>query len=246
MLPVGLLAVSLPSMEDILCNNIKVLRFINTPVPSNTYLLIAGNRCVVIDPGSKEQFSVREYIIRHRLSLDFIILTHEHFDHCWGVNYLLEFSLAKVVTTKLCAEWVLTPYSYFNQLFYNTDESYQIERVDILVEDIEFKLMWDATPMGFILSPGHTNKGMCVEIYGNLFTGDTLLYKTKPFLNKRFGASKDDLKNSIEKIYQQYPGETKIFPGHGEPFLLKETEEFYEHYFNLKENSLSYSYLNNC
>ena len=44
-------------MEDILCNNIKVLRFDNVPVPSNTYLLVneTSKKCIVIDPGSKEQ-----------------------------------------------------------------------------------------------------------------------------------------------------------------------------------------------
>ena len=219
-------------MEDILCNRIKVLRFVNTPVPSNTYLLVDGDRCVVIDPGTKEQADVCDYIQSRNFTLDYIILTHEHFDHCWGVNYLLEcFPTAQLVTTRLCSEWVQTPFNYFNQLYFNSDEMYQIGKVDVIVEDFDWKIMWGDIPIVFINTPGHSDKGMCIEIGGCLFTGDTVLYQTKPLLKKRYGASKADLKKSIDKIYHSYPGDTKVFPGHGNPFLLKETESFYQDYF---------------
>lgn len=221
-------------MEDILCNNIRIRRFVNTPVPSNTFLLIDGEHCLVIDPGSKEQADVRDYILTHGLSLDYIILTHEHFDHCWGVNYLLESFSAKVVTTHLCADWVQTPFNYFNQLYYNSDEMYQIKHVDIHVEDIAYRLIWGETLIKFIKTPGHTDKSMCVEIGNCLFTGDTVLYRTKPLLKKRYGASKEHLKHSIKRLYQTFPGNTKVYPGHGEVFELKETEEFYKQYFNDK------------
>lgn len=220
-------------MEDILCNRILVKRFVNTPVPSNTYLLIDGGKCLVIDPGSKEQTDVRNYIQSHNLSLDYIVLTHEHFDHCWGVNYLLETFSAKVVATRLCAEWVQTPMNYFNQLYYNSDEIFKIEHVDIHVEDIGFSMMWGEIPIVFVKTPGHTDKGMCVEIGGCLFTGDTVLYRTKPFLKKRYGASKDELKQSIKKLFLSYPNNTKVYPGHGEVFELRETEDFYKQYFIL-------------
>lgn len=212
-----------------------MLSFVNTPVPSNTYLLIDGQHCVVIDPGSKEQADVACYIREHGLMLDYIILSHEHFDHCWGVNYLLEANAqAKVVATRLCAEWVQTPFNYFNQMYYNSDEMYQIAHVDILVEDIGCRMTWGGTPIVYVKTPGHTDKGMCVEIGGCLFTGDTVLYRTKPFLKKRYGASKEELRQSIAHLYQTYPGETRVFPGHGEPFMLKDTKEFYKQYFNDK------------
>ena len=221
-------------MEDILCNRIQVKRFVNTPVPSNTYLLVDGEYCLVIDPGSKEQADVRDYIQAYGLTLDYMILTHEHFDHCWGVNYLLETFPAKTVATKLCAEWVEKPYNYFNQMYYNSEEMYQIEHIDINVEDIGCKMMWGETPVKFIKTPGHSNKGMCVEIGGCLFTGDTILYKTNSLLKKRYGASKEDLRKSIDTIYQAYPSGTKIFPGHGESFSLGEDKDYYDNYFSDK------------
>ena len=220
-------------MEDILCNSIKVLRFVNSPVPSNTYLLVDGTHCLLIDPGSKEQADVRDFILKQGLTLDYIILTHEHFDHCWGVNYLLEFfPAAKLVATRRCAEWVQQPWNYFNQLYYDSDEMYQIKKVDVIVEAIDWLLLWRNASLVFVDTPGHTNKSMCIELGGCLFTGDTILYRTKPFLKKQYGASIDELKQSIGKIYRSYPGNTKVYPGHGEPFLLKETEDFYNQYFS--------------
>ena len=222
-------------MEDILCNKIHVLRFVNKPVPSNSYLLVGGKHCLVIDPGTKEQTDVRDYILENGLTLDYIILTHEHFDHCWGVNYLLEyFPSAQLVATRRCAEWVEKPWNYFNQLYYNSEEVYQVEKVNVVVEDIDWKLQWGEVTIVFISTPGHSDKGMCIEIGGCLFTGDTILYRTKPLLKKKYGASKDELKQSVEKIYHSYPDDTSVYPGHGEPFALKDTKDFYNQYFNNK------------
>lgn len=186
---------------------------------------------MVIDPGSKEQSNVRDYIHAYSLALDYIILTHEHFDHCWGVNSLLEEFPAKTVATKLCAEWVQTPMNYFNQLYYNSDEMYSIKQIDILVDDINGKLMWGDVPVVFVKTPGHTDKGMCIEIGDCLFTGDTLLLRTKPFLKKRYGSSKSELEKSINYIYRSFPGDTKVFPGHGDSFFLKDALSFYVEYF---------------
>lgn len=220
-------------MVDILCNNIKVLRFINTPVPSNTYLLIdgTGGHCLVIDPGSKVQVDVANFIREHGLTLDYIILTHEHFDHCWGVNYLLERFPSKVVATRLCAEWVQTPMNYFNKLYFDSDETYSIENVDLLAEKIGWKLVWQGIDVDLIDAKGHTNRGLCISIGDALFSGDTMVYNTKPFLKKKYGASLEDLKNTIDRIYNQFDGQTTVYSGHGEPFLLKDMKDFYDDYF---------------
>lgn len=220
-------------MEDILCNNIKVVQFTNTPVPSNGFLLIDGERrnCIAIDPGSKEQSDMRDYIISHDLSLDYIILTHEHFDHCWGVNSLLDAFPAKVVATKLCVEWVGTPMNYFNKLYFDSDEMYSIEKVDIIAEEIGWKLKWRGVIIDLIDAKGHTNKGMCISVGNALFSGDTMIYNTKPFLKKKYGASAEDLRNTIDKIYEIFDPYTIVYPGHGVRFVLDEMRMFYKEYF---------------
>ena len=220
-------------MEDILCNNLNVVRFVNNPVPSNAYLLIDITRkiCVAIDPGSKEQVEMRDFISSHGLSLEYIFLTHEHFDHCWGVNSLLEKYPAKIVMTRLGADWVRTPMNYFNKLYFDSDEMFSIEKVDIIAEDVDWMLKWSGVDIGLIDAKGHTNRGMCISVGNALFSGDTLIYNTKPFLKKKYGASKEDLKKTIDKIYEMFNPNTIVYPGHGETFRLADMKEFYEEYF---------------
>lgn len=223
-------------MEDILCNDIKVLRFVNTPVPSNTFLLVneAEKNCVAIDPGTKEQTELRDYIRSHGLTLDYVLLTHEHFDHCWGVNYLLEAFPAKVVATRLCAEYVMRPLSAFNQLYFNLNEPYSISKIDLLAEDIDWNLLWNDVPIKLIDAKGHTNCSICINVGKALFSGDTMILDTEPSLKKKYGASKEDFHSTIMHIYNTFDPETIVYPGHGESFLLKEMEEFFDNYFNDK------------
>ena len=216
-----------------LCNNIKVIRFINKPVPSNAYLLIdgTGKNCIVIDPGSKDQCDIIDYISDNGLSLDYIILTHEHFDHCWGVNALLDVFKTKVVATKLCAEWIKVPRNYFNKLYFDSEENYSIEEVEIIAEDIDWCLNWCGVNIKLIEAKGHTNRGMCIYIGNALFSGDTLIFNTKPFIKKKYGGSKDDLYETVCRIYAIFENDTIVFSGHGENFRLKEMTDFYANYF---------------
>lgn len=220
-------------MADILCNNLEVVRFINNPVPSNAFLVVCKEqkRCLVIDPGSKDQKDIRDYICENGYSLDYIVLTHEHFDHCWGVNFLLEAFDAKVVATQLCSEWVKTPMNYFNKLYFNSEEMYSVNRVDLFVEDIKMKLNWCNQDILFVESKGHTNKGICISIGNSIFSGDTMVYNTKPFLKKKYGASVEDLKNTIGNIYASFDNSTIVYTGHGESFILDEMKQFYIDYF---------------
>lgn len=220
-------------MEDILYNNLEIIRFLNKPVPSNAYLVVCKKHkvCIVIDPGSIEQSDIRDYILDNGYSLDYIILTHEHFDHCWGVNSLLETFNSKVVTTRLCAEWVKTPMNYFNKLYFNSDKMYSVNRVDIIVEDINMNIEWHGYKIAFLDAKGHTNRSMCISIGNALFTGDTMIFNTKPLLKKKYGASFEDLKKTIDNIYSSFDKNITVFPGHGETFKLFEMEPYYLEYF---------------
>lgn len=217
----------------ILSNNLSVLRFINNPVTSNAFLVIdnEGKNAIVIDPGSKDQSDIIEFLNSNNIALDYIILTHEHFDHCWGTNQLVNAFHSKVVSTKACAQWVKTPMNYFNKLYFDSDEMFSIPKIDIIVEDIGYKMQWHNNEIGFIPAKGHTDKGLCVIIGNGLFSGDTLIFNTKPFLKKKYGASKIDLKETIDYIYHSFDEDTLVFPGHGINFKLKEMKVFYDSYF---------------
>ena len=72
----------------------QVLTIKNQPIDSNCYLIYEEDckSCIVIDPGTNGSKEVIKLIHSKKLITDFVILTHEHFDHIWGVNALVEFA----------------------------------------------------------------------------------------------------------------------------------------------------------
>ena len=86
---------------------IEVKRFINNPISSNCFVVFdkaKGLHCIIIDPGSEIQSELFEYLDSYNLVPEFIILTHEHFDHCWGVNGLREkYNDIKLVCSSECS-----------------------------------------------------------------------------------------------------------------------------------------------
>lgn len=213
--------------------NIKIKQFINIPVPSNTFLVSKEDTdsCIIIDPGSKDESELLSFLLENGLNVDYIILTHEHFDHCWGVNQLLEKTEARVICTKSCAEKVCEPTNYFNKFYFDSDETYAVNRVDAAIEDLGYEIDWQREKISFIETKGHSPYGMCISIKDKLFTGDTLLLNTKPVQLKRNGASNSHLKDSLMRIYSSFSADTMVYPGHGNPFLLHESLAFYEKYF---------------
>lgn len=212
---------------------IHIERFINQLMSSNCYLVVdeATGYCLCIDPASEKSEREIEYISDNRLILDYILLTHEHIDHTWGVNALLEaFPTAKVVCSELCKGTFPKDAKVFFQLFYNvTNYEYVIKRIDYTTEFLGGKLKWHGHEVKFIDTPGHSPGSVCIAIDGMLFGGDTLIL-FKPFINKRKGGSKEQFAESITTIQRLFTPNTKVYPGHGEPFELHEIKESYKYF----------------
>lgn len=63
----------------------EVHSIVHTPVSFNCYVLfdkVVGNECVIVDLGSKDENELFDYPGKQRPVPMFIILSHEHFDHC--------------------------------------------------------------------------------------------------------------------------------------------------------------------
>ena len=58
-------------------------------IEANCYLVSEDGHALVIDPGSKGR-SVQKRIEEEGLSVDAIVLTHGHFDHCAGADAFVE------------------------------------------------------------------------------------------------------------------------------------------------------------
>lgn len=204
---------------------VSIKRFVNELMTSNCYIVWdkATREALVIDPASEHAVREIEFIERNSLHLGYIILTHEHTDHTWGVNALLEKFDAEVICSEKCKENLPEAGNAYFRLYYDREDyTYAVRKVDHTTESLGNQLIWGKRTIKFIPTPGHSLGSICIDIDGNLFTGDTLTqYKT--YINKRNG-NLDLYKQSVQDIMGQYSEETMVFPGHGVRFKLKDKD----------------------
>lgn len=182
------------------------------------------HHCVIIDPASEKALNEISFIKSCSLTLDYILLTHEHTDHTWGVNALLDsYNDAKVVCSEKCKLGLPEAgTTYFRFYYDDPNYTYNVKRVDLIVEDIDHILNWNGISFQFYLTPGHSFGSMCIRLNDMLFSGDTIL-QSKPFINKRNG-SLEMYKRSINDILNVLPKDLIVYPGHGEFFPLSKYE----------------------
>lgn len=213
----------------------RIQRFINSPVPSNTYIIEddSSRECVVVDPGTNGSAEIIGYIKDKGLVPKYILLTHGDFDHVWGVNSLKEaFPKIQLVASKEAARLMAIPQSYFSALYFGKPEPYSIEKVDIIIDETGNQLVWQNNIVRFIQTPGHTTCSNLILFNDLMFSGDTILKDTKPFIQKRHGGDKEVFKKSVRWILDTFQDDVEVYPGHGEVFHLVEVREYYEKYVN--------------
>lgn len=191
---------------------------------SNCFLVVdeESKHCLCIDPASEKSEREIAYIEQNELTLDYIFLTHEHTDHTWGVNALVErFPFVKVVCSEVCKQNLAKEFqAYFLFYYDNPDYQYTVCKVDKTIEDCGLVLSWQDYEIRFIPTPGHSMGSICVEIDEKLFTGDAIM-QAKPYINRRNG-SKELFFESVKMILNTMPQDTMVYPGHGIPFKLSE------------------------
>jgi hydroxyacylglutathione hydrolase len=190
----------------------KIIKIINQPVSSNCFIVFNENKksCIVIDPGSEDP-SVIEKIIDDQ-NVDFIFLTHEHFDHIWCAD-----RIRTKYNAKLCCSFdtakAITNRKKNMSLFFN-QVGFELKPCDVVLAD-EQLIDWDGIKIEIIHTPGHTNGCICIKINNNLFTGDTVI-KNVYTVTKLPEGSKEKLKKSMEKLEKKGLHKLNLYCGHGE------------------------------
>lgn len=202
---------------------IQIQRFVNELMSSNCYIIYDDmvKRCVVIDPGSEKCLHEIAFIDNYRLRVDYIILTHEHTDHTWGCNVLIDRYGPRVICSETCKKALPKEGQAYFRFYYDDSEyEYAVKKVDYTIEELDNRLMWLEHLILFVPTPGHSAGSICFSLGDKLFTGDTIM-QYKPYINKKNG-SVELYKESVAHIKRLYDGETNIYPGHGELFKLGE------------------------
>ncbi len=181
---------------------------------ANCYLLSDEQQnAVLIDPA--DSAPMLRHLQKNNLTLRYILLTHGHFDHIWGVSGLAKQTGAKVVCHAADTELLENP-NLAAGAFGGLD--CPPCRADITVKDGE-RLEVGEMAFTFLHTPGHSKGSVSIRCENALFSGDTL-FAGSVGRTDLYGGSMDTLMESLKKLIA-LPDDTVIYPGHGEKTLLK-------------------------
>jgi glyoxylase-like metal-dependent hydrolase (beta-lactamase superfamily II) len=194
--------------------------FKNQPIDSNCYVIYDEHykSCIIIDPGTNGSTEIIEFIDSKKLIVDYVILTHEHFDHIWGVNALLNFSDPIIIASQYCANMVKDRKKNLS-LFYD-QEGFVISKEIKSIENLQGSITWGKHKIKFIYTPGHSESSISIVINQCLFSGD-LMIKGLKTITKLPTGDKNKLLYSLELIKKNFSNRNiVVYPGHGDIFFL--------------------------
>jgi glyoxylase-like metal-dependent hydrolase (beta-lactamase superfamily II) len=164
----------------------------------------------VIDPGS-EDTQLIEAVIGSK-KVDFVILTHEHFDHIWGTDKIRDKYNAELYCSENTNEAIINKKKNLS-LFYN-QTGFELRQADVDLVDRQ-SINWHGIEISIISTPGHTSGSICIKIENNLFTGDTII-KSVRTVTKLPGGNEKDLEASLQKLAAMNLEKFNLYCGHGE------------------------------
>lgn len=174
----------------------------------NSYILFdkeKGKAAVFDAPAQSE--TIISFLAENNLSLEYIFLTHGHFDHIGSLYELKIATNAKIVVHK-------DEEKYLN----DTSLNLSFEPLPRITPDV---LTFDGDVFGLcgeqikvIHTPGHTVGGVCYLFKDCLICGDTLFQGSIGRFDFPLGDFDVEIKSIKERI-MTLPDDTKVYPGHG-------------------------------
>ncbi|MDE6851069.1 MAG: MBL fold metallo-hydrolase, partial [Lachnospiraceae bacterium] len=168
-----------------------------------------------------------------------VILTHEHFDHINGLNWLRERFICEVFANEVCSENVC----FESKNLSNNAEVIALFNANIRERNVtvipfvchvdhtfqnQMKLKWNRHELVLLTTPGHTEGSICIILDNQyLFSGDTLL--GIPTITRLPGGSrKKFLQITLPLLREVCGNEMKVYPGHGSFGLFGKMIEQYD------------------
>ena len=185
-------------------DKIRITRIETAPYGTNAYILQClrtGDSLLVDAPG--EEIRIREQL--QGTNPRYLVITHNHFDHTGALRALKSDLNIPLAAHRADAD--LLPVS-----------------PDMLLEDNQI-ISLGLIELKVLHTPGHTPGSICLLTESYLISGDTLFPGGPGRTNTP--ADFQQIVSSIQTRLMILPGETKVFPGHGDPALISvEKKEF--------------------
>lgn len=206
----------------------QLLSFSGQYIDERMYVLRSEKRVILIDAVRNEEADA--YLKQIRPDDVWIILTHEHIDHIYGVNDLKEKFPCRVLCSLACGIAIGDP--KLNMARYQEvilgrngarselDFNYQCSADQTFEETYSFD--WQGHSFRLLETPGHSQGSICILLdEGAVFTGDTLL-KNDPVITRLPGGDRFAYRQKTLPFLRSLPPDICVYPGHGEAGMLKD------------------------
>jgi glyoxylase-like metal-dependent hydrolase (beta-lactamase superfamily II) len=183
---------------------------------SNTYILISGSHGAVIDPSVS--FAEASTLIKGlEVSIDYIILTHAHFDHMLKIDDWCDNTAAEVLVG--VSESVALRNSIMNcySLFMGMDTGYFGQYRVVSGGDV---IRLGEESIKVIDTPGHSIGSISLVTDIGVFVGDVAFEGGGVGRTDLPGGDEEVLSMSIAKLKKLSP-DTVIYSGHGNPTTVE-------------------------
>lgn len=181
----------------------QVRQVITGEIEENCYIAMdeKTKKAFLVDPGD-EAGKIAEAVENLGADVEFILLTHGHFDHVGAVEELADKYKVPFYISEIDEKYGDRVPQLFGKL--RKADKYLQDGDVIKLGDLEIKL---------IATPGHSEGGFSFLVDGYLFTGDTL-FKANIGRTDFPGGNFDEIIRSIKKL-TSLDDEIVVCPGHG-------------------------------
>lgn len=200
------------------------------PIDSRMYVLPENKKALVIDPCVSDQ--ALQLLKDNDVTELLILLTHEHYDHISGINWLRDhIPSIDVLCSSECAAALPKPSknlsNFWEILFIGKDKETQKYVRDMNIQpysctadstfENERELTWEKHSLFLKETPGHSKGSICILLDDTiLFSGDSLVTGF-PVITRLPGGSKKEYAGITLPYLQSLDPGITVYPGHGEP-----------------------------
>ena len=174
----------------------------------NSYLIEENGFVVIVDPG--QDGVVEAEIERKGYRPEYILLTHEHFDHVEDLEAVRGKYGIPVIASRICSERLEDPKTNLSII----EDILSYYKTGVIAEEI----LWRGHRFTFVEAPGHSPGSVLITLDdAYYFTGDYMILRENPTLRLR-GGSEEDYRIIAEPILEKIPDGAEILPGHGDSY----------------------------
>ncbi|MFL2106308.1 MBL fold metallo-hydrolase [Desemzia sp. FAM 23991] len=192
-------------------------------IQENCYFLVGDNNreTLIFDPGAEPE-TLKNIVKEHDLNPIAIVLTHAHYDHIGALNDIRDTYDIPVYQHIIEKEWLVDPAQNGSGRHPEIEDVISTKPADVHLEEMGNYSIGEFTfEMQHV--PGHS-PGSTIFIFkdhGFAIVGDVIFKGSVGRTDFPYG-SHETLIDGIRKYIMPLPGDTVLFPGHGDATTVQE------------------------